>query len=105
MGARTSLTVNNVEVATFIKTISFGSINEAEYYALVNGKIMAYERGYQKIHVHSDSELVIKLELGLAMCHTPEVLLISSQLMQLNKHSIASHMKKYHDQKMKEQTN
>jgi len=86
MGAGTSITVDNIEVAAFIETIPFGSINVAEYQALVNGKIMAYERGYRKIHIQSDSELVLKLESGKAMCHAPEVPLVFSQSMQLNKH-------------------
>jgi ribonuclease HI len=83
-GAGSSLCINGSEVAAKSETIPFGSINSAEYRALVNGKILAIERGIRQLHIRGDSQLTLDLEKGEVSCSSPEVLLIYSQSMQLN---------------------
>lgn len=84
-GCGATLTVNGQEIACFAETIIFGSVNVAEYRALVNGKILAVTNNIHNLHIRADSQLVLDLEQGQSLCHAPEVLLIHSQSMQLNK--------------------
>lgn len=85
-GAGSSLTVNGIEIAAFAETIPFGSINSAEYRALVNGKILAIRNNIKQLHIRGDSQLTLDLERGLVACASLEVLLVYSQSMQLNHH-------------------
>jgi len=71
--------VDNQEIAAFAETIPFGSINVCEYRSVINGKILAINKGIKQLHTRLDSKLVVDLECGAAKCEALEVLLIYSQ--------------------------
>lgn len=85
-GAGSTLTVNGTEIAASVETIPYGSVNTAEYRALVNGKILAIQKSIQRLHIRGDSKLVLQLEKGKIICASPEILLIYSQSQQLNRY-------------------
>lgn len=64
-----SITINGTEVETESQRIGYGTNNEAEYRALIEGLEAIRERGHTHVTAIGDSELIVKQFQGKYKCN------------------------------------